>query len=135
LQIQKPHYFWPSARHKVVKFTKKIAFLMKKWMFVATILVAATFSMNAQTYQPPAEVLVLLSKNTCLTCHKMTERSVGPSYAEIATKKYTKKQIMTLIAKPKPEHWPDYAPMAALPSIPKAESAKIAAWIESLGKQ
>ncbi len=108
---------------------------MKNWLIAPTLLLGLAASSQAQNFQPPADVLQLMSKHTCLTCHKMTERSVGPSYSEVAKKKYSKKQIVNFIYKPEPSHWPDYAPMAPLPNVPKADAQKIAAWIESLGKQ
>ena len=108
---------------------------MKKWILAPAFLVFGTLSIQAQNYQPPTEVLALLSKHTCLTCHKVTERLVGPSYSEIAKKKYSKAQIVKLIKPPVPTNWPDYPPMIGLPNVPKADAQKIAAWIESLGKQ
>ncbi len=107
---------------------------MKKSMLAPAFMLFGAFAMNGQNFQPPMEVLKAMSDNTCLTCHKMTERSVGPSYAEISKKKYSKSQILKLIKTPKPSNWPDYAPMVGLPNLPKADAQKIAAWIESLGK-
>lgn len=107
---------------------------MKKWMLASAFALAGTFVAQAQKFQPPVEVLTLMSKHTCLTCHKMTERSVGPSYEEISKKKYSKKQIVALVKKPNPSHWPDYPPMVGLTNVPKADLDKIAAWIESVSK-
>lgn len=107
---------------------------MKKWMLASAFALAGTFAAQAQKFQPPVEVLTLMSKHTCLTCHKMTERSVGPSYEEISKKKYSKKQIVALVKKPNPSHWPDYPPMVGLTNVPKADLDKIAAWIESVSK-
>lgn len=107
---------------------------MKKGLFAAIAWMAFQFSAEAQKFQPPAEILSLMSKHTCLTCHKMTERSIGPSYEEISKKKYSKKQLVNFVYKPVPSNWPDYVPMLALPNVPKADAQKIAAWIESLGK-
>ncbi len=84
------------------------------------------------TIEIPADVNELLNKHTCLTCHAAGEKIVGPAYKEVATKNYTNEQIVELIAKPKPEHWPDYPPMAPLPNVPKEDALKIAAWINSL---
>jgi len=81
------------------------------------------------------EVMNLLTKNTCMACHKKDERAVGPSFSEIAKRKYTTAQIVALVAEPKPQNWPDYeTPMAALPNVPKKEVEKIAAWINALQK-
>lgn len=46
---------------------------------------------------------------------------------------YTIDQIVELIYNPKPEHWPDYTQMAAMPQVPHADAVKIATWINSLG--
>ncbi|WP_025764740.1 c-type cytochrome [Dyadobacter tibetensis] len=81
------------------------------------------------------DVKPLLQKNTCLACHTVDKKVVGPSYQDIAKRKYTNQQIVDLIYSPKPENWPDYAtPMAPMPHVPKAEAAKIAAWINTLAK-
>lgn len=80
----------------------------------------------------PADVNELLNKHTCLTCHAAGEKIVGPAYKDVATKDYTNEQIVELIHAPKPEHWPDYPPMAPLPNVPKEDALKIAAWINSL---
>lgn len=84
------------------------------------------------TIQIPDDVNELLNKHTCLTCHAAGEKIVGPAYKEVATKNYTNEQIVELIHAPKPEHWPDYPPMAPLPNVPKEDALKIAAWINSL---
>lgn len=84
--------------------------------------------------EPPAEVNDLLNKYTCLTCHSAADKIVGPAFAEVAKRKYTDDEIIGLIAKPKPEHWPDYPPMLGL-KVPEADARKIAQWINSLHKQ
>jgi len=84
---------------------------------------------KAPTYD---EVKGLLSKHTCLACHQTNKRQVGPAYADVAKRKYTNEQIVDLIYNPKPEHWPGYTEMAAMPQVPKADALKIAAWINSL---
>lgn len=81
----------------------------------------------------PADINVLLKKNTCLTCHNANEKVVGPAYVEVAKRNYTPEQIVELIYKPKPSNWPDYqTPMVGLPNVPKEEALKIANWIVSL---
>lgn len=80
----------------------------------------------------PADINELLNKHTCLTCHAATEKIVGPAYTEVAKLTYTDEQIVALIKAPKPEHWPDYPPMAPLPNVPDEDALKIAAWINSL---
>ncbi|MES2797939.1 MAG: c-type cytochrome [Bacteroidota bacterium] len=78
------------------------------------------------------EATAILAKNTCLACHKKDERAVGPSYKEVAARKYSNAKIVELIYKPQPQNWPDLTPMAPMINMPKAEAAKIAAWINSL---
>jgi cytochrome c len=82
--------------------------------------------------EPPAEINDLLNKHTCLTCHAVAERVVGPSYVEVAKRNYSAEEIVSLIYKPKPEHWLDYPPMIGLPKVPKEDALKIANWIISL---
>ena len=83
-----------------------------------------------------AEATKLLTKSTCLACHKVNERAVGPSYKEVAARNYTNEQIEALIYEPKPENWPDFAaPMAPMSHLPKGDVKKMAAWINSLGKK
>ncbi len=83
---------------------------------------------------PSLEVVnALLTKNTCTACHNATTRQIGPSYEEIAKRKYSSEKIIELIYNPKPENWPDYAtPMPPMPQVPKDEALKIADWINSL---
>lgn len=86
----------------------------------------------ALTYE---EIKPLLAKNTCLACHNPNTRQVGPSFADIAMRKYTNEQILELIYNPKPENWPGYAtPMPPMPQVPKEEVMKIASWINTLAK-
>ncbi|TXK45769.1 c-type cytochrome [Pontibacter qinzhouensis] len=75
----------------------------------------------------------LLVKNTCTACHAPAKKQVGPSFAEIARRNYTNKQIVELIHNPKPENWPTYAtPMPPMPQVATSEALKIAEWINSL---
>jgi len=82
-----------------------------------------------------ADVQPLLLKNTCLSCHNVTKRQVGPAYMDVAKRKYSVADLIQLIRNPKPEHWPDYStPMPPMPQVPKEEARKIALWIKSLAK-
>lgn len=81
------------------------------------------------------DVNQLLQKNTCLTCHNPTSKLIGPSYAEIAKKKYSVAQIVQLIQKPSATNWPGYATrMPPMAHVPKSELTRIAEWIKSLEK-
>lgn len=81
---------------------------------------------------PPAEVAALMEKNTCSICHKPDERLVGPPWVEVAKKGYSIDEIVELVHNPKPEHWPDYPPMAPLTFVTKEDIATIGTWINSL---
>ncbi len=85
---------------------------------------------KAPTY---AEIQPLLASNTCLACHQVDKRQVGPSYVDVAKRKYSNEKIVELIYNPQPQNWPEYAtPMPPMPQVPKDEALKIAAWINSL---
>ncbi|MEO6150486.1 MAG: c-type cytochrome [Mucilaginibacter sp.] len=87
---------------------------------------------KAPTYK---EVQPLLLKNTCLACHNANTRQVGPAYVDVAKRKYSVEELISLIHNPKPEHWPEYStPMPPMPQVPESEARKIAAWIKSLEK-
>lgn len=81
------------------------------------------------------QIKPLLTKYTCSACHQTDSRQVGPSFKEIAKRKYSKEKILSLVYNPQPQNWPDYAtPMAPMPQVPKEEVLKIAEWINSLEK-
>jgi cytochrome c len=80
----------------------------------------------------PADIQVLLEKHTCLTCHKVDEKLIGPAYEDVAMRNYADEAIVNLIYNPKPENWPDYPPMLALKDVPQEDALKIAKWINSL---
>jgi len=80
-----------------------------------------------------AEIEPLLTKNTCVACHQVSKRQVGPAYKDIAKRNYTSTRIVQLIYNPEPKNWPEHeTPMAPMPQVPKDEALKIAAWINSL---
>ncbi len=106
---------------------------MKKNILFAVAL-CASFALNAQTAAIPADVATLLEKNGCNACHKLDKKMVGPSWKDIAAKKYAKKKLVELVYTPQPENWPGYVPMQPMPQVPKADAGKIADWIVKLGK-
>ena len=77
----------------------------------------------------PADVQVLLDKYSCTSCHAMSRRLVGPMWTDVAAKGYSAKKIIQLVKVPEPANWPGYSPMAAQPTIPKADLQKIANWL------
>ena len=106
---------------------------MVKQFLLAAAFTTVLISLKAQSHTTiPTEINDLLQKHTCYTCHKADKKMVGPSWMDISAKKYSTKQIIALVGKPKPEDWPGYSAMAALPSVPKADLTKIATWIQSL---
>ncbi len=98
----------------------------------AAVTPAAPAAEGTVSLTPPAEVAALLEKNTCSVCHKSDERLVGPAWVEVAKKNYSTDEIISLVYEPKPEHWPDYPPMAPLAFVPKEDIVKIGTWINSL---
>ena len=85
---------------------------------------------NTMSY---AEIEPLLVRNTCTACHQVTKRQVGPSFTDIAKRKYSNERMVQLIYNPEPKNWPEHeTPMPPMPQVPKEEALKIAAWINSL---
>jgi cytochrome c551/c552 len=82
-----------------------------------------------------ASVKALLVKNTCIACHNETKRQVGPAYVDVAKRRYSVNQIISLVRNPRKENWPDYeTQMPPMPQVPRADLQKIALWIKSLEK-
>jgi len=111
--------------------------LMKKLfatLFATATLAVVSFNASAQasTADIPEDMNVLMSKYTCIACHRPNQRLVGPAYADVAKKKYTDAQIVNLIYNPIPTNWPGYPPMAAMKQVPKDDAMKLAVWINSL---
>lgn len=80
-----------------------------------------------------AEIEPLLVKNTCTACHQTSKRQVGPSFADIAKRKYSDERMVQLIYNPEPKNWPEHeTPMAPMPQVPRDEALRIAGWINSL---
>jgi cytochrome c len=77
---------------------------------------------------PPA-IGTLLLKYGCTACHAPSTKLVGPSWQDIAAKKYSKKRLMALITKPEPGNWPGYPPMVAQTTVTKEDLGKIAGWL------
>ncbi len=101
---------------------------MKKILLACAILAGGHTMSMAQS----ADVQALLEKHTCYSCHSPKKKMIGPTWPEIAAKGYTKKRFVQLVAKPEPQNWPTYAPMAPLPKVPKADLEKIYDWVITL---
>jgi cytochrome c551/c552/glucose/arabinose dehydrogenase len=110
--------------------TKRSSAAVKPVAPVKSVTKTASGSNKALTYD---EIEPLLVKNTCTACHQTNKRQVGPSFADIAKRKYSNERIVELIYKPEPKNWPEHeTPMAAMPQVPRTEALKIASWINSL---
>ncbi len=82
-----------------------------------------------------AAVKPLLQKYTCIACHNVDKRQVGPAYKDVAKRNYPVDKIVQLIYNPQPQNWPQYATeMPPMPQVPKDDARKIAQWIRSLNK-
>lgn len=110
---------------------------MKKsfgFLLATVSLTVASLNANAQapTADIPADMSALMSKYTCIACHRPNQRLVGPAYADVAKKNYSDDEIVNLIYNPVPAHWPGYPPMAPMKQVPKEDATKLAVWINSL---
>ncbi len=80
-------------------------------------------------------VKTLLTQYTCISCHDPNKKQVGPSFADIAKRKYSAEKMLQLIYNPQPQNWPGYAvSMPPMTQVPRPEARKIVAWIKSLEK-
>jgi cytochrome c551/c552 len=96
----------------------------------------ATPKASANAVLTTEEIKPILAKNTCLACHQVDKRQVGPAYKDIAARRYTAKQIVDLIRVPKPENWPGYSTeMPPMPQVSDEDAMKIANWIISLQEE
>jgi cytochrome c551/c552 len=79
------------------------------------------------------EIKPLLLKYTCASCHSSDKRVIGPSYEEIAKRKYSVDKIISLIYNPQSQNWAGYpTQMPPMPQVPKEDARKMAKWITSL---
>ena len=107
--------------------------IMKKFIVLLPLFALLTaFQQGTKPPEIPAEVQGLLQKHGCVACHYMTLKVVGPSWLDIAAKKYTAKRISALIKTPEPGNWPGFVPMLAQANIPKTELATISKWLANL---
>jgi cytochrome c len=93
---------------------------------------AGTGTENKGSSAPPRAV-ELIAGSDCLTCHKVRDKLIGPSYEEIA-KKYTSKDIDTLASKIIKGGSGNFGsvPMTAHPSIPKEDAKEMVKYILSI---
>ena len=109
---------------------------MKKSFGLLFAAALALVAMDTQAQTPagdiPADMNALMSKYTCIACHRPNQKLVGPAYVDVAKKKYSNEEIVNLIYNPVPSHWPGYPPMMAMKQVPKEDAMKLAVWINSL---
>ena len=110
--------------------------MKKSFGFLLATVVLTVVSLNGNAQAPaadiPAEMNALMSKYTCIACHRPNQRLVGPAYADVAKKNYSNEKIVELIYNPVPANWPGYPPMAPMKQVPKEDALKLAVWINSL---
>lgn len=80
----------------------------------------------------PPDIKLLLTRNTCISCHQPYTRLVGPSFQGISKRRYTPEKIAQLVATPQPADWPGFPPMAPLKNVPFEDIKKIHSWMERL---
>ena len=83
-----------------------------------------------------AKGLELITRSDCFTCHKLTEASVGPSYAAVAAKYKTIDEanmdsMVTQINKGGKGRWGN-VPMTAHPAISKEDAQSMVHYIMSI---
>ena len=107
---------------------------MRIFIFAALLCVLSS-SVIAQS-SPPANVKKIMDKYACLSCHKVGEKLIGPSFVDIASKKkYTDAKMVQLIRSPKQANWPGFPPMAPITNISDADAKTVATWINSQRKK
>lgn len=94
-------------------------------------------AMGHQTVSAYATGQALMKESDCSTCHQMKEKSIGPTYMQIA-EKYKEDDgaiayLSSKIINGGGGVWGERV-MAAHPNIPKSDAAKMAEYILSLGK-
>lgn len=83
-----------------------------------------------------SQVKPLLTQYTCISCHDPNKKQVGPSFGDIAKRRYSTEKMLQLIYNPQPQNWPGYAvSMPPMTQLPRSEARKIVAWIKSLEKK
>lgn len=85
-----------------------------------------------------AKGLELVTKSDCFTCHKLTETSIGPAYADIAAKyKVLDQSVMDSMVKQiingGAGRW-GTVPMTPHPNMPKEDAQLMAHYIMSIKK-
>ncbi|MGL1888094.1 MAG: cytochrome C [Reichenbachiella sp.] len=110
----------------MLKILTKVSFL-----FFITFLYSCGESKT--TAKSEEQIKPMLEKGTCMVCHQVDRKLIGPSFRDIAKKNYSEDRIVELIKNPEPQNWPDYTlPMAPITHISDENLKEIALWINSL---
>ncbi len=88
-------------------------------------------SMVEDKLEIPSDIKSILKRNTCLTCHRLDTKLIGPSYIDASQKLASVEEIIGLIRNPDPSRYPEYPPMAGI-NISDEDGTKIAEWLLSL---
>lgn len=90
---------------------------------------------HQEVLDPELEVETIISGNDCASCHKKDEKSIGPSYVEVAAKYKGQagadEYLMDKIRNGGSGVWGEVA-MSAHPDINPSDVRKIVSWIQSL---
>ena len=82
--------------------------------------------------------LDLITKNDCLTCHKVADASTGPAYTEVAKRYAGKTEMVDSLAqkiiKGGSGHWGAIA-MTPHPQVSEADAKAMVAYILSINQQ
>ncbi|HEX2535662.1 MAG TPA: c-type cytochrome [Chitinophagaceae bacterium] len=99
---------------------------------------STTQAMNAGTQISAADAdkgLELIGKSDCLTCHKVEERLIGPSYREVATKYAATDETITMLSEKIIQggagNWGQVA-MTPHPQLSKEDAQLMAKYVMSL---
>ncbi|MNV72297.1 Cytochrome c2 [compost metagenome] len=126
-----------SANAPVVNVTPGKSTTKKSTAAAKTTVTKKVVEVAAKTAVAPsyAQVKGLLASYTCTACHNPTKKQIGPSFMDIAKRKYSPEKMLSLIRNPQPQNWPGYATeMPPMPQVTKEDGIKIANWINSLNK-
>ena len=123
---------------------------MKKFIIFSSVLFFISCGNNSETKEKSstdstkteikdpeaAKGLELITRSDCFTCHKLTEASVGPSYALVAAKYKTINEanmdsMVTQINKGGKGKWGN-VPMTAHPAISKEDAQSMVHYIMSI---
>jgi cytochrome c len=99
---------------------------------MATLVALAAWGGLAQAAPDPAKILEILGKNSCLACHAVDKKLVGPAYRDVAAKHKGDADAAAVLAKHIKEGssgvWGPI-PMPPNPSISDADIKLVVEWV------